>query len=86
MLHQQSVQNRKKSTFFSHHYLRNCSTSAIGTFDYITVNSPKHILPKYGIFLLKHPMYIHKTYKTKPDPSTDMGEGTATVKTITTGI
>jgi hypothetical protein len=31
-------------------------------------------------------MYIHEAYKTKPVRSTVMGEGTATVETITTGI
>ena len=46
------------STLFSGHYLRNRSTLDIGVLGYIGIVNIRNTLPKFGPFLLWHPVYI----------------------------
>ena len=48
----------QKTTLFSGHYLRNRSTLDIGVLGYIGILNIRNTLPKFGTFLLGHPVYL----------------------------
>jgi len=52
-----STWNRKKTTLFSGLYLRNRSTLDIGVLGYIGIGNIRNTFPKFGTFLLGHPVY-----------------------------
>jgi hypothetical protein len=54
-----STWNRKKTTLFSGHYLRKLSTLDVGVLGYIGILNIRNTLPKFGTFLLGHPVYTH---------------------------
>ena len=56
-----STWNRKKTTLFSRHYLRNRSTSDIGVWVRSVYFNVRNILPKSGTFHPGHPVYYTKT-------------------------
>jgi len=62
-----SAWTRQKTTLFSGHYLRNRSPLDIGVWVISVYFNIRNTLPKYGTFLLGHPVYIKYNLKIRYD-------------------